>query len=230
MATEQSGTLLVDYNPQYVNPVLAKDIVNIADHITLTYPKDFFYNIAYPHETFYLTKNYYHTETEYTITFQGYSNINDPYLEFTKSFDKALKKKHYYVSIVFLDKKGRTTFKYSNRNYWIGLLKNNIFTLILLPIIVILTLKLGNYLSDLAIEKIQRPRLLNAIQQLMPLIGFPITLVAFKIKPMIKFTMVINSFVVLLTVFLFYFCSGNGLVGSLVLLVLFVLNSIQNSL
>lgn len=228
MRTETSGSMTVEYDEMSVNPVTARDMVEIAYRESIPYPNDFFFNIAYPHETFYLTK--YSDEIGYRITFRGYRHVPDPYLEYTRNLHQSLEKKGYRVSIVFLASDGKITFEYSDRNYRKELLKNNLFVMLAIPVVTVLTLILLNYLSGLAVSKVDSPALLNVIQQLLPLLCYPMSILAFKSLPLIPLTKMTNGFIMILSVFMYYISTGNGLVGSLILLAIFVLNSIQNSL
>jgi hypothetical protein len=229
MAIEKCGSISVNYNPNNVDSEVAKDMVQIAFQESIYYPNDSFYNIAFPSLSFDLLK--YNEDIGYKITIgRNYCFVPDPYLEYTKNLYNALDKK-YKVSIVFHNSKGENVFTYSKRNYWVALLKNNILLIILLPIVIVLSLLFGNYLTNLVSSNVQNQTLLNIIQELLPsIIGLPISVIAFKAVPMITITKVINGVIILLTVFSFYLFTGNGLAGSLILLALFILGSIKNAL
>ena len=91
---------------------------------------------------------------------------------------------------------------------------------------------LGNYLVSLLSTVINSKIILEPILEnaIYPLIGYPISVLAFKVQPMITITKIINFLIVLLTTFGYYLFTGNGLIGALILLVLFILRSIQNSI
>lgn len=227
MTTESYANISVNYNPDNVDSNVANDIVQIAAKNWLSYPDDFFYNMAYPKLSFNLIK--YNEDIGYKIVFNGYKWVSDVYLQQTKSFYAELKKK-YKVSIVFLDTNGKTTLEYSDRSYWLTLLKNNLIIMILLPIVMTLSLAAGNYLSESVLPKISNQTLMKIFQELLPsIIGLPVSIIAFKIQPMITFTKTINYTILLITAFAFYMFTGCGLTGSLILLAIFVLRTIQES-
>jgi hypothetical protein len=79
---------------------------------------------------------------------------------------------------------------------------------------------------------IKNKDILNSILEnaIYPLIGYPISVLAFKVQPMITITKIANCLVILLTTFSFYLFTGNGLIGALILLTIFILRSIQSSI
>jgi hypothetical protein len=191
--------------------------------------RDSFINMAYPELHFELTK--YNDKRGYQIAFVGYGWVSDTNLQFTRRIYEVLQKK-YTISIVFLDNKRNITFEYSNKNYWKTLLKNNFILYLILPPVIILLFFLGNYLTSLLATIIKNNDVLDTILEnaIYPLIGYPISVLAFKIQPMITITKIANCLVVLLTTFAFYLFTGNGLIGALILLVIFILRSIQSSI
>ena len=135
------------------------------------------------------------------------------------------------MSIVFVDSKGKKTLEYSKAGYWRTLLLNHCISFLILPFVTIGMLYLGNYLATLLSNGNDAGFFVKFARELLPtLVGFPISLVAFKLQPMILPTKVISSIIILASTFLFFFFTGNGLVGSLILLAIFVLQSIQSSL
>ena len=227
MAIAQKGHIQANYNPRNVEEAVAKDIVDTVFGISVGYPRDFFYNLAYPSLDFDLSKR--NDELGYQMTLHGFGSVADPYLEFTKEMYEALRKK-YRISIVFLTKSGELTFEYSKRNYWIAMLKNNLFLIILTPLVVMLMLWLNNKLAPLPIFA-SEGFFGKFLKELLPVvIGYPITLVAFKLQPKTLLTKIFSWALVLISVFVFYLCTGSGLVGSLILLGLFVLQAIQGML
>ena len=223
MPTYKRGNIIANYS-RIVEDEVAKDFVESFFQLAC----NCYCNSTIPTIYFDITK--FNDEIGYQITLHGYRSVFDPDLKFTKEVYNELRKK-YSISIVFLDKQGKLTFSYSNRNYWLALLKNNIFTLVLLPIIVVLMFWLGNRLSVFLTSRCHSESMVRIIKEVLPaLIGFPISLIAFKIQPMIPITKAVNGLIVCLSVFLYYFCTGNGLTGSLILLALFVLNTIKESL
>lgn len=223
MPTYKRGNILVNY-PAIVEDEVAKDCVESIFQLAC----DFSYSTNIPSICFDITK--FNDEIGYQITLYCHRFVSDPELKFTKEVYNKLREK-YRISIVILDKQGKLAFSYSSRNYWLALLKNNIITLVLLPIVVVLMFWLGNRLSVFLTSRCHNESIIRIIKEVLPaLIGFPISLIGFKIQPMIPLTKAINGFIVCLSVFIYYLCTGNGLTGSLILLALFVLNTIQNSL
>jgi hypothetical protein len=229
MQIAKYGNISAHYHFGNVEDVIAQDIAKIIFNYSIYYPRDIYYNMSYPDLHFELTK--YNDEIGYQITFVGYGWVCDSYLQFTKRIYKALRKK-YMISIVFLDNTGNITLEYSNRNYWITLLKNNLLLYLLLPPVTVILFLLGNYLTSLFSTLIKNKYILEAIMDnaVYPLIGYPISILAFKINPMITITRIINYMMILVTVFAFYLFTGNGLIGALILLVVFILKSIETSI
>lgn len=221
------GNITANYSDN-IDESTANDIVQIVSNSLISYPNDLFYNLGYPSLTFDLTK--YNDEIGYQISLKGYRSVSDTYIECTKSIYDSLQKK-YKVSIVFLDSEGKITLQYSKRGYWLSMLKNNLFKLILLPVVIIGALMLLNYLSAKLPLTIGNETVLKILQEVIPgIIGLLVSIVAFKAQPMTVITKIITYFIIIMTVFLYYIFTGNGLWSSLILLVLFILQSIQNSL
>ena len=224
MAIARNGYVIAIYNPSNVADSVANDIVQIIDKISYGYPKDGFYNLAYPKLEFDLTK--LNDEIGYQITLNGYGHVPDPYLKFTKEMYHALNEK-YRVSILFLDSKHRVTLDYSDDKFWGVILKNHFFSFILIPIVVVAALSLCNHLIPSVSDQNFWGKFLR---ELIPaIVGYSISFVAFKLQPMIPLTKILSWILILVTVFLFYLFSGSGLVGALILLGLFILKSIQSS-
>ena len=222
------GRINVDYSPNNVGDAVAKDIADIFQRISYHYPDDFFYNLAYPNLSFELTK--INDEIGYQITFHGITNIADPYLEFIRKAHKELQKK-YKISMVFLDSSGKLAFQYTGKNYWSTLLKYNSLLFLMIPPVVVFSLWLSNYLFSLLSSVISNETVMSFINDILPaIVCYPITIIAIKSSPKIPATYIISCLIVLITVFLFYLFTGNGLIGSLILLVAFILKSIQDSL
>lgn len=221
------GSITASYSDN-IEESTANEIVQIIWQSLISYPEDLFYNIAYPSLHFDLTK--YNDEIGYQITLKGYRSVSDTYLDCTKSIYNSLKKK-YKVSIVFLDREGKTTLQYSKRGYWLTMLKNNLFKLILLPSVIIGALMLLSYLSTKLPSAIENETVLKILQEALPgIIGLLVSIVAFKAQPMTVTTKIITCIIIITTVFLYYIFTGNGLWSSLILLALFILQSIQSSL
>ena len=225
MAIAQRGSINCCYSPNSVEDSVANEVVEVIQQISFSYPRDGFYNLAYPKLDLNLTK--LSNELGYQITLNGFGHVPDPYLKFTKELYHSLNKK-YKTSIVFLDSNHNITLDYSDNKYWKTLLQNHIISFILLPIVVIAMLALGRYLVSL----INNDNFISkSLLELIPfIVGYPISLIAFKTQPMIPATKVISCIIVLISVFVFYLFSGNGLIGSLILLAVFILQSVQNSL
>lgn len=227
MKSITNGSITANYSDN-IDESIANDIVQIIQKSLISYPNDLFYNLGYPSLSFDLTK--FNDEIGYQIALKGYRSVSDTYLECTKSIYDSLQKK-YKVSIVFLDPNGKTTLQYSKRGYWLTMLENNLFKLILLPCMIIGALMLLNYLSTKLPSTIGNETILQILQEALPgAIGFLVSVVAFKAQPMTVITKIITCFIIITTVFLYYIFTGNGLWSSLILLILFILKSIQNSL
>ena len=220
------GNISASYNSGNVEDKIAIDIAEIVFRNTSNHP-DSFYNMAYPKLQFELIKD----NKGYQLSFVGYRWVADTYLQYTRHIYKALQKK-YSVSIVFIDSERNITLEYSNKNYWKTLLKNNFIIYLILPPLIILLFSLSNYLTSLLSKLITNRNVLDSILEnaLYPLICYPISVLAFKIQPMITITKIATWLVILFTTFGFYLYSGNGLIGALILLVLFILRSIQRSI
>lgn len=228
MPTAQKCNIEANYRSEEVDDAVVQDILQTVFGVSCFYPKDLFYNLAYPSLRFDVSRR--SDGRGYQMTLKGYGWVADPYLKFTKEVYESLNKR-YPVSIVFLDSKGKKTLEYSKAGYWRTLLLNHCISFLILPFVTIGMLYLGNYLATLLSNGNDTGFFVKFARELLPtLIGFPISLVAFKLQPMILPTKVISSIIILASTFLFYFFTGNGLVGSLILLAIFVLQSIQSSL
>ncbi len=228
MPTAKQGNIEANYRSDEVDDAVAQDILQTVFGVSCFYPKDLFYNLAYPSLRFDVSRR--SDGRGYQMTLKGYGWVADPYLKFTKEVYESVNKR-YPVSIVFLDSKGKKTLEYSKAGYWRTLLLNHCISFLILPFATIGMLYLGNYLATLLSNGNDTGFFVKFARELLPtLIGFPISLVAFKLQPMILPTKVMSSIIILASTFLFYFFTGNGLVGSLILLAIFVLQSIQSSL
>ena len=228
MPTAQKCNIEANYRSEEVDVSVVQDILQTVFWVSCFYPKDLFYNLAYPSLRFDVSRR--SDGRGYQMTLKGYGWVADPYLKFTKEVYESLNKR-YPVSIVFLDSKGKKTLEYSKAGYWRTLLLNHCISFFILPFVTIGMLYLGNYLATLLSNGNDTGFFVKFARELLPtLIGFPISLVAFKLQPMILPTKVMSSIIILASTFLFYFFTGNGLVGSLILLAIFVLQSIQSSL
>ncbi len=225
MAIAKRGSVMAIYNPSNVADSVADDMVQIIQQISYGYPNDLFYNLAYPKLEFYLTK--LNDEIGYQITLNGFGHVSDPALKFTKEMYHALNNK-YNVSIIFLDSKHRVTLDYSDDKFLGVILQNHLFSFILIPIIVVATLSLCNHWMSSVSDQTFWGKLLR---ELIPVfVGYPLSFVAFKLQPMIPLTKILSWILILVSVFLFYLFTGSGLVGSLILLGIFILKSINSSL
>ena len=228
MPTAKQGNIEANYRSEEVDVSVVQDILQTVFGVSCFYTKDLFYNLAYPSLRFDVSRR--SDGRGYQMTLKGYGWVADPYLKFTKEVYESLNKR-YPVSIVFLDSKGKKTLEYSKAGYWRTLLLNHCISFFILPFVTIGMLYLGNYLATVLSNGNDTGFFVKFARELLPtLIGFPISLVAFKLQPMILPTKVMSSIIILASTFLFYFFTGNGLVGSLILLALFVLQSIQSSL
>lgn len=228
MPTAQKCNIEAYYRSEEVDVSVVQDILQTVFGVSCFYPKDLFYNLAYPSLRFDVSRR--SDGRGFQMTLKGYGWVADPYLKFTKEVYESLNKR-YPVSIVFLDSKGKKTLEYSKAGYWRTLLLNHCISFLILPFVTIGMLYLGNYLATLLSNGNDTGFFVKFARELLPtLIGFPISLVAFKLQPMILPTKVMSSIIILASTFLFYFFTGNGLVGSLILLAIFVLQSIQSSL
>ena len=228
MSFAKAGSITVNYNPDSVDTSIARDVVDTFNHVSLYYPNDIFFNLACPSLNFDLMKR--NDEIGYQITFYDYNSLADTYLQFIKRVYKELQKK-YKISIIFLGTKGNITFEYSKKNYWKALFKNNIIPILLIPPTVVFTLWLGNLILSWLSSVIKNEFVLNWVCEMLPLlIGYPVTIIAFKSMPLIPITKIINFVVVIISVFAYYFFTGNGLIGSCILMAICILQSIQNTL
>ena len=228
MPTAKQGNIEANYRSEEVDVSVVQDILQTVFGVSCFYPKDLFYNLAYPSLRFDVSRR--SDGRGYQMTLKGYGWVADPYLKFTKEVYESLNKR-YPVSIVFLDSKGKKTLEYSKAGYWRTLLLNHCISFFILPFVTIGMLYLGNYLATLLSNGNDTGFFVKFARELLPtLIGFPISLVAFKLQPMILPTKVMSFIIILASTFLFFFFTGNGLVGSLILLAIFVLQSIQSSL
>lgn len=225
MAIAQRGSINCYYSPDSVSDSVANEVVEAIQHISFSYPRDGFYNLAYPKLDLNLTR--LNDELGYQITLNGFGHVPDPYLKFTKELYHSLNKK-YKTSIVFLDSNHNVTLDYSDNKYWKTLFQNHIISFIILPIVVIAMLALGRHLVSLINNESVVGK---ALLEIIPLIvGYPISFIAFKTQPMIPATKVISCIIIIISVFSFYLFTGSGLIGSLILLAIFALQSIQSSL
>ena len=99
MATANKFSITANYSPSNVEERIANDIVDTIADVSLSFPHDSFYNLAYPNLVFDLTK--INNEIGYQITLHGFGWVSDKYLEFTKIMYQELSKK-YRISILFL--------------------------------------------------------------------------------------------------------------------------------
>ena len=228
MPIAKQGNIEANYRSEEVDVSVVQDILQTVFGVSCFYPKDLFYNLAYPSLRFDVSRR--SDGRGYQMTLKGYGWVADPYLKFTKEVYESLNKR-YPVSIVFLDSKGKKTLEYSKAGYWRTLLLNHCISFFILPFVTIGMLYLGNYLATLLSNGNDTGFFVKFARELLPtLIGFPISLVAFKLQPMILPTKVMSSIIILASTFLFFFFTGNGLVGSLILLAILILQSIQSSL
>lgn len=218
------GNISASYNPKNIEDKIAIDIAQIIFRYSSYSPKSF-YNKTCPKLLFELIKD----NKGYQLLFVGYSYIPDTLLQYTKHIYKALQKQ-YSVSIVFVDDQRNITLEYSNRNYWKTLLKNNFVIYLLLPPLVFISLFICYYLNNLLSRLITNSNIFDPVLEnyLYPLICYPYYVLAFHINPMITITKIISLFIILLTAFGFYFYIGNGLIGALLLLLVFILKIIIN--
>lgn len=217
MATANKLDITANFSPSNVDERIANDIVDTIAKVSFPSPKLFFE----------LTK--INDEIGYQITFHGDGWISDKLLEFTKKMYLKLSKK-YRINILFLDEKGKVALKYSNENYYKTLLKFHSKEYILLPFVVFgcfflchIFIKLISYLTN-------SDFFVNLAGELAPFICYPISILAFGVQPPIMFTRIISYLIILSSAFAYYLFTGNGLWGSLILLVVFILNSVKESL
>lgn len=228
MATARQGNIVANYSQNNIDEKIANDIVETIWEVSALYPRDIFENLAYPNLVFDLSKC--NDEIGYQISLNGYNWVSDKYLQFTKEMYHKLNKK-YRINILFFNKNGKITLNYSDDIYFKTLLKNNIISYLLLPPIVFGCLYLSNYLITWILTLTNNSIILNLAEELLvPLICYPISIVAFGTQPPIMITRIISYFIIFSSAFAFYFISGNGLYGSFILLAIFILKSIQNAI
>lgn len=225
MAIEKSGEVTAFYSAGNIDVYVVKDIVNTVRSVSLGLLDSI--NGPAPRVVFELIK--FNNELGYQITFNTNSPITDHQLLLTKNIYNTLRNK-YKISIVIIDESGKE-FNFTNDNYRKAILKNNIFIYLLLPPVVMLTFAISHFLLDLLRSLFNSETLIGFISDnFIPLLGYPLSILAFGLKPMIFSTKVISYIIILLSAFAYYFITGNGLYGSLILLVIFILNSIKNSI
>lgn len=225
MAIEKCGEVTAYYSAGNVDNYVVKDIVNTVRSVSLGLLDSI--NSPAPRVTFDLNK--FNDELGYQITFKTQSPISDHQLLLIKHIYNALRLK-YKISIVVIDN-SKELFSFSNNNYQKALLKNNLMIYLLLPPVVMLTFAISHFLLDLLRSLFNSETLIGFISDnFIPLLGYPLSILAFGLKPMIFSTKAISYIIILLSAFSYYFITGNGLYGSLLLLILFILNSIKNSL
>ena len=224
MATVKRGSVQINYDSSNVADVVADEMAEIIQKVSFDYPNDSFYNLAYPSVKFELTK--LPDGSGYQLT-NSLRNLADPYIQFIKRAYHALNRK-YKVSMVFMDSKGKVTLNYSDDKYLGILLRNHMFSTVLIPVVTVVCLSLlGRWMPSAGDESFWG----RVLREVIPVVvGLPISFVAFKLQPMIPATKVMSCALIFITVFLFYLFSGSGLVGSLILLAIFILQSIQNNL
>lgn len=161
------------------------------------------------------------------------SNAYDDRLEFARNLHRHLNKENYPSKISFYNSKtNEIIFEYSNRTFWLLLLRNSAY----LNLWVVLFLIAGLFISDLIfpfLDKfIDNKLILTIIQDnlISPLIGYPISVIAFKIWPMIWKTRFITEIIILLTVYGYNLYTGHGYIGSVILLCMFLLQQIRDSI
>ena len=225
MEIEKYNSVTAFYYADNVEKYVVKDIVNTVYSASIGLLDSI--NSPTPRVSFNLGK--FNDELGYQITFDIRGSLSDHQLLLIKRIYNALRKK-YKISIVVNSNNGEE-FKYTNKNYWIALLKNNLPIYLLLPIVVMVTFAISNFIFGLFKSFIKSETIRNIISDtFIPLLGYPLSIFAFVIKPMIFSTKFISCVIILLSAFAFYLITGNGLYGSFLLLVLYILKSIQDSL
>ena len=224
MATVKRGSVQINYDLGNVTDRVADEMAEIIQRVSFDYPNDCFYNLAYPSVKFELTK--FPDGSGYQLT-KVLRNFADPYIQFIKKAYHALNRK-YKESMVFLDSKGKVTLNYSDDKYAGILLRNHLFSIVLIPVVTVVVLSLlGRWMPSAGDQSFWG----KVLREVIPVVvGLPISFVAFKLQPMIPVTKILSCALIVVTVFLFYLFTGSGLVGSLILLGIFILQSIQNSL
>ena len=100
MPTAKQGNI----EAKEVDVSVVQDILQTVFGVSCFYPKDLFYNLAYPSLRFDVSRR--SDGRGYQMTLKGYGWVADPYLKFTKEVYESLNKR-YPVSIVSSIPKGR---------------------------------------------------------------------------------------------------------------------------
>ena len=160
-------------------------------------------------------------------------NVYNNMLELARNLQLNLNKKNYPSKIAYYNNNtNEKIFEYSNRTYWSFLLRNIAY----INLFVIIFLIAGLYLSDLILhlldKYIENKTFLSLIQDnlVSPLIGYPTSVVAFKLSPMIWKSRLITEIVILLTVYGYNVFTSHGYMGALILLGFFILQQIRDLL
>ena len=223
MAAIKTGSITVYYSPPRTETSVAQDIAETFDRVQ---GFDIVYGPRFRNVRFELMKR--SNEIGYQITFFDIS-IFDEFLDYIRDVKKELQKK-YKISIVFLSIDGKAT-EFSNKHYWKSLFMSIITRLLAIPPVVIFCFWIGGLISSWLSSVIGNEIVMNIINELLPLITcYPIGVMSIAIMPNILKVRVLSLSIVLITAFLYYFFTGNGLIGSCLLLLAFILKSIQNSL
>lgn len=160
----------------------------------------------------------------------GY-HVEDYDLELAKDIHKRLSKENLPSSVSYSNCKSHVQlFEYSKRNYWSSLLKNNLIVDLWVVIFLVPSIFLSNLILSFLENHISNFIYYEAIRDYVvtPVLGYPVSVVAFKLYHMTWKTKFMTMTVILLTVFLYYFIAGYGLNGSLILLGLFVISEIKS--
>ncbi len=186
--------------------------------------------IDIPECQFLLSKkgNYFHLDF-YVIG----CNADDARLEFARNLQRHLNKENYPSKITFYNNKTKEKiFEYSKRTYWSLLLRNSAYTNLYVVIFLIIGLFLSNLIFHFLDKYIDNKNILSLIQDnlVSPLLGYPVSVIAFKIWPTIWKTRLITEMVILITVFGYNMFTGYGFIGSLILLGVFLLQQIRDTI
>ena len=223
MAAIKIGSVTVYYSPPRTETKIEKDIATIFDQAI---DFDIVNGPRFRNVNFELMKR--SDEIGYQITFFDIS-VFDEFLDYIRIVKKKLQKK-YKISIVFLSINGEAT-EFSSKYYWTSLFMSIFLRLLAIPPVVVFCFWIGSLISSWLSSVIGNEIVMNIINELLPLITcYPIGVMSIAIMPNILKVRVLSLSIVLITAFLYYFFTGNGLIGSCLLLLAFILKSIQNSL
>lgn len=186
--------------------------------------------IKIPEYNFHLSKK----NGKYQLDFYDiFSHLQDYELQLVRDIYKRLSKDKYPSTICFYNKNSKKlVYEYSDRSFWLSLLQNNAVLNSWIIIFLVPALYLADLTTSFLLDHISQTDVVMNIRQYIvdPLLGYPASIIGTKLWHTIWKTRLMTTIVVLLTVFLYNYITGNTLVGSLILLGVFILEQIRERL